>query len=429
MEYYDLLGVGSWLPAVAQAYKANTVTTSFNLLSVAYVGAFVGAVVLSPLGDRIGRRSIVIYNLMITSVAYWLTPFAPTIETLGVLRLIAGIGTGAEMPLMVSLLSEFVPAKYRGRTTSRVQALAFLSLPFSAYTASLLQPTHYLLLGWQWMFIIGGLGLIVVIPLRFYIPESVRWLESMGRTEEAEKTLAKMEGIATKEKGPLPEPQTAVTVTAPKPKTSRDPRQLFGVIDGINYRKRTIMLWIMQFLQTGFTSVVSVIATTVLVAKGFTIVRSLEYAAVGYIMYPVGYLINQTFSDSLKFDRKWQLVLGFFVYGIVGFSFGVLTNSPLEAMVVGGGAVLCQSMIYSSPLLTYPVELYPTRLRTTAAGWAYSLSRIGNSVWLVVLPLTLQLYGVLGCMIALVIMAWIAALDVAILGPRANQARLEILSR
>jgi putative MFS transporter len=189
------------------------------------------------------------------------------------------------------------------------------------------------------------------------------------------------------------------------------------------------MLWIMQFLQTGFTSVVSVIATTVLVAKGFTIVRSLEYAAVGYIMYPVGYLINQTFSDSLKFDRKWQLVLGFFVYGIVGFSFGVLTNSPLEAMVVGGGAVLCQSMIYSSPLLTYPVELYPTRLRTTAAGWAYSLSRIGNSVWLVVLPLTLQLYGVLGCMIALVIMAWVAALDVAILGPRANQARLEVLSR
>jgi putative MFS transporter len=189
------------------------------------------------------------------------------------------------------------------------------------------------------------------------------------------------------------------------------------------------MLWIMQFFQSGFTGVMSIIGTTVLVAKGFTIVNSMQYAAVIYLVGPVAYALNSTFADNLKFDRKWQLAFGFFIYGIVAFSFGVLTNTPLEAMVVGGAAILVIQMMYSSPLLTYPAELYPTRLRTTATGWAYSLSRIGNSMWLVVFPLSLQLYGVLGCMTILVIVTTIAALDVAILGPRANQARLEILSR
>ena len=421
IELYDLLGTGSLLPTVAEFYHASVAETSVYLLSVVFFGAFFGAVVLGRLSDRIGRRTIVVYNLTITSVMYFVSPFSPNLQIMGITRFIAGVGTGAELPLMIALLGEFFPAKYRGRATARAYVFSYTGPAAFAALAYVIVPTHVLLYGWQWMFIIGGLGLLVVLPLRFMIPESLRWLESKGRTRECEDELSRIEAIAIKEKGQLPEPE----IVAETPTLGRsNVRELFGK----DYRKRTIMLWIMQFLQTGFSYAILTLGTAVLVSKGFTIVRSLGYQAVILAMPPIGFAVNSLIADSKRFDRKWQLSCGFGLFGALGLLFG-LSVSPLEAVVTGAAMTFSNAALYSSAMYTYPAELYPTRLRGTGASWQYSLSRIGNTLWLTLLPLVLVWYGGLAMLTVTAVLAWTASLDIAILGPKASQTRLEVLSK
>jgi putative MFS transporter len=421
MEDYYILGTGALLPTVAEFYHASVAETSVYLLSIVFFGAFFGAVVLGRLSDRIGRRTIIVYNLTITSVMYLISPFSPNLQIMGVTRFIAGVGTGAEIPLMIALLGEFFPAKYRGKASARSRMISYTGPAAFAALAYVIVPTHVLLYGWQWMFIIGGLGLLVVLPLRFMIPESLRWLEMKGRTEECEKELSRIEAIAIREKGQLPEPEIVAEIPAVE---RSNVRELFGK----SYRKRTVMLWIMQFLQTGFSYAILTLGTAVLVSKGFTIVRSLGYQAVILAMPPIGFAVNSLIADSIRFDRKWQLASGFGLFGALGLLFG-LSAAPLEAVVTGAAMTFCNAALYSSAMYTYPAELYPTRLRGTGASWQYSLSRIGNTLWLTLLPLVLVWYGGLAMLTVTACLAWTAALDIAILGPKASQTRLEVLSK
>jgi putative MFS transporter len=420
METYDLQTGGIVLPSVAGAFKVDVATASFNVLSVIFFGAFFGAVILGRLADRVGRRTIVVYNLIITSIAYLLTPFAPSIQILGVIRFIAGVGTGAEIPLMFTMVGEFFPARVRGRSSARAFAVGYTAPGITAVIASYVLPTHVLLEGWQWMFIFGGLGLLVVLPLRFLIPESPRFLERVGRNEECEKILSRFEAIAIKEKGQIPDPEMGQVA----PEQKSDLRELFGPA----LRRRTAMLWIMQFMQTGFSYGMGALATIVLVSKGFTIVRSVQYSAIIFLMYPCGLLVSSFISDSIKFDRKWQLPIGWIGFGILSLLFG-LSTSPLEAVITGSAAIFWNSAISFSGMYTYPSELYPTRLRTTGNAWQYALSRLGNTLWLTWLPLVLQDYGGAVMLAVTMVMTWIAALDIAILGPKASQIRLEVLSK
>jgi len=103
--------------------------------------------------------------------------------------------------------------------------------------------------------------------------------------------------------------------------------------------------------------------------------------------------------------------------------------SPLEAVMTGAAMTFSNAALYSSAMYTYPAELYPTRLRGTGASWQYSLSRIGNTLWLTLLPLVLVWYGGLAMLTVTAVLAWTAALDIAILGPKASQTRLEVLSK
>jgi len=419
-ELYDLFTGGFVVQPISKYYSVPSTESIYYTIAVFFLGAFVGAILFNYLGDSMGRRTALIVNMMIASVALLLTPFSPNIYVLGLLRFITGLGVGPESILVLDvMITEFFPSAVRGRALAIGYTAAWTAPIVVAVLAYLLIPHKYLLYGWQWLFIIGGLGIAMIIPFRFLIPESPRWLESKGRVQEAERIVNRIEEIAIKEKGQIPSPIQVEVVPSKRVSIA----ELFSPM----YRKRTIMLWMFEFLQTGVYYGFASLAPSVLAAKGFTLVHTLEYTMIIYTSYFLSSVASIFVIDSQKFDRKWQVSIVILLMGIVGLAFG-FSITPVE-VIVTGFIFGFLSNIFSNAFHQYGAELYPTRVRAFADGVQYSLSRLGNYVWLTLLPLVLFSSGPAAMYTVVFIMALIVTADVAILGPRASKIELEQLSK
>ncbi|WP_338598400.1 MFS transporter [Sulfolobus tengchongensis] len=419
-ELYDLFLGGFVVQPISTFYKVSSATAIYYNVAVFFLGAFVGAILFTYIGDSLGRRTALIINMAIASVGLLLTPFSPNIYVLGLLRFITGLGVGPEALIVLDVMvTEFFPSKIRGRALAIGYTASWTAPIVVAILAYFLVPHTYVLHGWQWLFIIGGLGIATILPFRFLIPESPRWLESKGRVDEADKIVSKIEKIALTEKGTLGEPLQVEVITSQKVKIS----ELFSPL----YRRRTIMLWIFEFLQAGVYYGFASLAPSVLAAKGFTLVHTLQYSMLIYTGYFISSLTSIFIIDSKKFDRKWQVSIIMLIMGLVGLAFG-FSITPIE-VIISGFAFAFLANIFSNAFHQYGAELYPTRVRAFADGVQYSLSRLGNYIWLSVLPLILYSRGPFAMYLVVFIMAIIVTIDVAVLGPRASQIELEELSK
>src|SRR6202795_4497111 len=119
---------------------------------------------------------------------------------LALVRFGMGVGLGAENVVGYSTMTEFVPPQARGKWLGGMNVIVVSGLPVAALLGTLIIP-HF---GWRGMFALGGLGALVVWYLRKALPESPRWLESVGRTAEAEALLRSIENEVSEQHGPLP---------------------------------------------------------------------------------------------------------------------------------------------------------------------------------------------------------------------------------
>ena len=419
-ELYDLFVAGFVVVPVAHYFSISIPASVFYSVALAFLGAFVGATIFNIIADSMGRRTALLINMFIMSAAELLTPFSPNVIVYGILRFIAGLGFGPEALIVIDILTtEFFPARIRGKALSIAYTIAWIAPLVVAGLAYGLASVTHPLLGWQWLFIIGGLGILTIIPFRFLIPESPRWLEIKGRVEEADRIVRRIEEIAEREKGSLPPPVEVEVVPS-----QRIP---FKTLFDREYRKRTIMLWIFEFVQTGVYYGFASLAPTVLYEKGFTIAKSLEMTVIMYAGYFVSSVISIFIIDSMVFDRKWQVALVALLMGIDGLAFGFSTSVPM--LIATGFIFATLSNIFSNAFHQYGAELYPTRIRAFADGVQYSLSRLGNFVWMYVLPIILVSYGVISMYMFVFTLAVVVLLDVGVLGPRASQIVLERLSK
>src|SRR5882762_10502769 len=203
---YDLYVAGGVLASAIQT-KFSTVPQNLQFLSLTFVGMTIGALVTGFLGDWLGRRFTYQINLLIFGLASLAAAFAQDMNQLIICRFVQGLGLGAEIVVGYSTLTEFVPPKSRGRWLSMMAFLVVAGFPATAILGYLIIPDF----GWRPMFVIAGVGSLVVWYLRKNLPESPRWLESQGRTDEAE---ALMRAIEKESTGPLAPPAPA-PVTAP----------------------------------------------------------------------------------------------------------------------------------------------------------------------------------------------------------------------
>src|SRR6266704_2725947 len=177
---YDLYVAGGVLAATIQT-KFSTLPQNLQFLSLTFVGMTLGALITGFIGDRFGRRFTYQVNLLVFGLASLAAAFAQDMNQLIVCRFVQGLGLGAEIVVGYSTLTEFVPPKSRGRWLAFMAFLVVSGLPVTTLLGNLIIPSY----GWRPMFAIAGPGALIVWYLRKALPESPRWLEARGRTDEA----------------------------------------------------------------------------------------------------------------------------------------------------------------------------------------------------------------------------------------------------
>jgi putative MFS transporter len=385
------------------------------VLSSAFVGQFVGAIVLGRLADRIGRRRAYLINLGIYSVFSVLAAMSPDGPWLVAMRFVAGIGLGAELALADAYLSDLLPAAVRGRYIAAAYTVGFVGVPAAGFLARWLVPSHPLgMAGWRWMFLLGGLGAFGVWIARRALPESPRWLESVGRTAEAERAVAAWEDRAAKRGLPLPPPQGE---QQPVARDTLPVRALFGK----TYRSRTIMVWVLNALEVFGYYGFGTVAPLVLASKGYSVLGSLGYLAVTYLGYPIGSALSLPIIERM--ERKTLIAASAVGIAATGLLFGY-AGSPAQ-VIVWGFLYTVASNVFSNAFHVYLGELYPTALRATAAGSAYSISRLVTAALPYVLLPVLDAHGSGAVFTVVAVAMGLLVVDVLGLGPRTTGKALE----
>ncbi len=417
-DLYDIFLGGVLAPVLTKTFALNSFETAL-VIGSGFFGMFVGAIALGIISDHVGRRTMYMLDLLIYSVFTLLAAFSPNFTWFIACRFLAGIGLGATPPITDVYLGEMTPKHARGRYTAWSYTLGFLGVPVVGLLSRFLVPTDFLWAGWRWLLVLGALGALIVWVVRRGLPESPRWFEIRNRQEDANRVLTNVEQEAMRETGVSELPAPEEVIVEPQKKAG------FAEIFGRQYARRTIMLWIFQILQTvgyyGFGS----LAPIVLTAKGFSIFQTLGYTALIYLGYPIGSLLSIPLVE--RFERKWLIVGSAIAMALLGLSFGFATSVVL--IIVSGFLLTVVSNFFSNAFHIYQAEIFPTRMRGTAVGTAYSLSRLTSALLPFGAVALLKSSGPIAVFTAAAIILAILCLDVGILGPRSTGRALEDVAR
>jgi AAHS family benzoate transporter-like MFS transporter len=182
---YDLVVYGTIVPTLLgdpSQLGPLSPAQAGTLGSYALIGVLVGALAAGAVGDRIGRRRIMLVNLAWFSIGMAATALAPTVGTFALFRFLTGIGVGALVATVGALVAEFAPAEQR----NRLNAVVYSGIPAGGVLASLVALTAGDAVGWRGLLWIGALPLVTLLPLALVrLPESPRWLAARSRLAEA----------------------------------------------------------------------------------------------------------------------------------------------------------------------------------------------------------------------------------------------------
>jgi putative MFS transporter len=388
---YDLYVAGGVIASVIQS-KFSTPLQIPQFVSLTFVGMTIGALVTGFVGDRFGRRFTYQINLLIFGLASLAAAFAQDMTQLIVLRFIQGLGLGAEIVVGYSTLTEFVPPRTRGRWLSFMAFLVVAGFPVTALLGYLIIPAW----GWRPMFIIAGVGSLIVWYLRKNLPESPRWLESKGRSAEAEALMTSIEKEVTAGAGALPpaaKPPTTPQLTATA--MLRPPilqRMIVGswVLITIN----TLIFGFVIFLPQFF------------LRQGLTITSSLAYTLVLSIASLLGCALGAYTSDAI--GRRASIIGASIVTIVTGYIYARFNAASDPTIVLSVGFVLIVAIYVQTAILfgVYTPELFPTEIRLRANGICNTLGRgatVASPFVVTALMASYQLPGVVWLMIGLVV--------------------------
>jgi len=393
---YDLYVAGGVLAATIQT-KFSTLPQNLQFLSLTFVGMTLGSLITGFVGDKYGRRFTYQVNLLVFGLASFAAAFAQDMPQLIICRFVQGLGLGAEIVVGYSTLTEFVPPATRGRWLAFMAFLTVCGFPVTAILGYLIIPNW----GWRPMFVIAGIGSLIVWYLRKNLPESPRWLEAQGRTAEAEALMQAIEKDVSATAGALPPP----AVAAPVPQLSAAAMFKPPIL-----QRLLVGSWVLITINTLIFGFV-IFLPQFFLRQGLTITNSLGYTVVLAGASLVGCACGAVLSDTV--GRRWSIIGASLLTIVAGWFYARFNAASDPALVLSVGAILIIAIYIQTALLfgVYTPELFPTEIRLRANGICNTLGRAATVVSPFVvgyLMVNSGLPGVIGLMIALLVVQIIA---------------------
>ena len=330
--------------------------------SVGLIGMALGAVLAGTIADRFGRKNVFAATVILYSVATGLCAVAWSYESLLVFRFLVGFGLGGELPVAATLMSEYAPTHLRGRFIVLLESFWGVGWLVAALISYLLIPRF----GWQVAFIIGALPALYVFLIRLHMPESIRYLISKGRVDEARKIILSLE----KKLGVPSRPFDKEFVDEATPIFKLNVLTLWGKA----FRVRTLMLWIAWFGIVFSYYGIFMWLPSIVFSQGFEVVKTFEYVLIMTLAQLPGYFAAALLVDVI--GRRYTLSLFLLMSGICAYFFG---NATTSYTLLGWGAAMSFFNLGAwGVIYTYTPELYPTAIRALGSGWAAGFGRIGG---------------------------------------------------
>jgi len=387
----------------------STIRQNAEFVSVTFLGMMVGSFLTGFLGDRYGRRFTYQANLAIFGVASIVAAFAPSMTAVILLRFVMGAGLGAENVVGYATMTEFVPPQARGKWLGLISVFVVAGLPVTALLGTLIIPRF----GWRIMFVLGGLGALVVWHLRKALPESPRWLESIGRTEEADRILQAIEQEVSLHHSPLKQP-----ILSPPSTQSQGLSALLSPVLLPRMIVGATTLIVINTLIFGFITWLP----TFFVQAGRSIASSLGYSLVMSLGAPLGSAIGASTADS--WGRK-PTILGASLLTIVIGSIYPFVSNPRMLMAVGFLLTIPIYVLVTLLFAIYIPELFPTEVRMRASGICNTFGRGATILTPFIVVALFRSYGVGGVLAFMIALLIVQIVVVLIFGVEPKKRRLE----
>jgi MFS transporter, putative metabolite:H+ symporter len=399
----DLIVLGSLIPDMVQS-KFATGAQAGLVASATVFGMFIGAAGQGEFSDRWGRKSVYQFNLLLFGIFTILGALAPSVFWLMVARFIAGIGLGAEQPLAFAYAGEYSPKRIRGRILAIVH---FIGGACVWPIASLFTLAFRDSIGWRGVWIVIGLGALVVWLFRFTLPESPRFLATHGQGKDALDVLERL-GI--------PGPKEPLATGAAS-NTKSDP---FAVV----FRQFPVRVIAGMICFAAFFGVAIGLGTwlpNMMADKGFTITKSLTYTFGMTLAVPCASLFMMFALD--RYGRKVTSVCAFVAAGVMAI---VFANAATDLqLLIAGFVMIFFIQVAGNSMQIFASEVFPTNARASGFGWAAGVGRLATAFIIPTILWIQQGFGLTTVFACLAVVLLIAAVSVTQLGPESRQRGLD----
>lgn len=372
-EAVDNVSMGSVLPVLVGEWKIRPDQVGM-LISFGYLGTALGALTCGWLAEKYGRMKILIFTVALFAVMSFVCSQAWSFGSLAVFRVIQGFGLGGEVPVAGAFINEWSKTQGRGRFYLMYNLLMTLGVWAGAVLGLIIVPS----LGWRWMFIVGGSPAVLCFVLRWWIPESPRWLANKGRLDEADQIVRNIENKVSKN-GTVPLPPVVPLPITVEPRKTRFAELFQGI-----YLKRTLVLWVMSFCASfSILAITAWLPTLYRTVYKLPLKTALTYGMLSMAATAVSNLILALAADRV--GRRawfiWMFIGGGVSYGLVGL------------LAPGGAPVFLVFQLFAALfvaslggcMILWRAEVYPTRMRALGS----STSQIFSSVSAVISPLVI----------------------------------------
>ncbi|MGQ9718612.1 MAG: MFS transporter [Nitrososphaerales archaeon] len=410
---YGLTGMNVMLISVALKPIINewnlTLVTAGMLASSAYVGMFFGAIMSGTICDVIGRKKTLALLISISSVFMGLSSIAWDVGSMAVLRFLAGFGAGGTLPLPAVYIAEYAPARYRGTFLGLVESSWVWGVLVGLLYGYLVVPTY----GWRPGFYITFLVILLVPIIVRFLPESIRYLQSKGRSKEALDILKRL-GFALPERAPeFKEEKFGL-------------RNALSTLFSAYYIKKTILLWILWGALVYTYHGIFIWLPTIYASPPFDlkIVTSLYFVLIVTLFQIPGYYSATFLLDRI--GRKKVLTIYLILAGIGCYLLGI--SMQIDQIMIWSAVISFFNLGAWAGLYAYTPELYPTQFRGTGTGVAASIGRMIGIFAPTLTPYLLISVGLYPTFIVFALVHIFAGFAVIGLGIETKKKKLEEIS-